>query len=110
MGEEESFFPYDYCFSYNNAHKHSKYYLPFLTTKIFLLSALNVLLSNLLVLLITHVALNLVFLVYLIKVRPFNSAFTNARVIIIDILVVVLNLAQGAYQYFALKDSYSELL
>ena len=107
MGEQYSFFPYDYCFSYDNSKRNSKYYLPFLITKLFIISVLNVLLkSHLFYLLVSHVAILLVFLVYLIKTKPFCSKFSNARVITMEVMIILVNLIFGAYQYFAEKKDY----
>jgi len=84
MGNDESLLPYDYCFIYKNKDKRSKYYLPLLVTKLFIISFVNVAFQKTpFQLMILTAAINFIFLLWLVIVRPFNSTFTNARNIII---------------------------
>lgn len=84
MGDDESLLPYDYCYIYKNKDSRSKYYLPILITKLLLISLFNVVMQSLpFYLMVMNLILSALFLIFLVRVRPFNSSFTNARNIIV---------------------------
>jgi hypothetical protein len=106
-GEVDSVFPHDYCYSYKNVNPWSKYFLPLLATKLVLTAFLAVLLETYpFVLLAVCSVLSGLFLVYLLIVRPFQSVFTNFRIIALEFMLTVLNGIYCIYQYFASKNEY----
>lgn len=107
MGEEESFLPFDYCYLYNHSHPKSKYFLPLLMGKVFLYSLSSASLTSLpFAMTVCHAILTTIFLVYLIGSKPFKSKFTLARLIIVEVLLLVLQGVFGVYQYLALSYQY----
>ena len=80
----------------------SKYFLPLLATKLFLTALLSVALEGKsFYMMACNSALSVIFFFYLIVVRPFQSAFTNFRVIFLELLICMLNGGFCVYQYFA---------
>ena len=97
MGGEYSLFPYDYCLLYKNNDSRSKYYLPLLLTKLLSIAILTAVTQNAFYLMAINTLISLIFSLYLMVVRPFTSTFTNARIIIIEVLVGILNGAFCVY-------------
>ena len=111
MGNDESLLPYDYCYIYKNKDSRSKYYLPLLITKLILISFFNVTMQSVpFYLMAANLALSMMFLLFLGIVRPFNSTFTNARNIVVYILIVAVNGIYCAYQYYASNKVYISIL
>lgn len=84
-------FPYDYCLLYKNNDKRTKYFLPLLMTKLLCIGILTVSAQNAFYLMVFNTLISLLFCLYLVIIRPFNSIFTNIRTIIIEGLVCILN-------------------
>ncbi len=91
MGEDESFFPFDYCYLYNHSHPKSKYFLPLLIIKVFLYALTSATLPNYPFIMTTcHALITTIFLIYLFASKPFKSKFTLVRVILVEGLVLVI--------------------
>lgn len=106
-GQNQSVFPYDYCYLYKNATTKSKYFIPLLATKLFLTALVNVALeSQPFPMMAFNTIISIIFFLYLLLVRPFQSAFTNFRLVFLELLVCLVNAAFCVYQYFAAKSEY----
>ena len=111
MGSDESTLPYDYCLIYKNSNQKSKYYLPLLLSRLYLTALFASSLSNHpFVLMIINTIISVIFVGYLLIIRPFNSAFTNVRVIIVEVLILSMNAVYGYYQFQAEKGEYVGVL
>ena len=85
--------------------------MPLLTTKLFLTALVNVALeSQPFPMICVNTVISIVFFLYLLMVRPFQSAFTNFRVVFLELLVCLVNSAFCVYQYFAAKSEYIKWL
>ena len=101
-GENDSVFPYDYCYLYRNSDTRTKYFLPLLITKLILSTIFAVILSsNPLPMMAMLTTFTFIFLSYLFLVRPFHSKFTNFGLITIELLLTIINGFYCVYQYYA---------
>ena len=95
------FFMFDYGTLYNS-HPQSKYFLPLLMIRIVICLIIMVSLSNYAFeMMVINTFINLLFVCFLVKVRPFQSTFTNIRLILIELLLLITNGIYAVYQYFA---------
>ena len=56
--------------------------------------------------LLLHLLLSTAFLVFLIAVRPFESKLTQAKLIVIEVLLIALQLPFAIYQFYGLQSVY----
>jgi hypothetical protein len=106
-GENDSVFPYDYCYLYRNSDSRTKYFLPLLVTKLVISALLAAILHNhAFSMMVMLTIITFLFLGYLFVVRPFHSKFTNFRLIVIELFLTSLNGLYCLYQYYASKTEY----
>ena len=107
----ECLYPYDFCNLYHSRRRSSKYFLPLLITKLFLTCIISTTLTfSSFVLLAAQAGLNLLFVIILIKMRPFASKFTNVRLVLVEVMVMIVNGGFSYYQMEATKDRYNGTL
>lgn len=100
-------FPFDYSSIYKHKHPKAKYFLPLLMTKLLLMAIFNsALMNRALSLMSVNTALSLLFLLFLLVVRPFQSTFSNVKVITLYSLLLFLNGTYLIYQAEAEKNVY----
>lgn len=105
------FFAFDFYLLYNNSNPNSKYFLPVLITKIIFTVVMLVSLSNYFFEMMLMITLtNLFFIWFLLKVRPFKSAFSNMRIIVIEIVLLLINAVYAVYQFYASGNIYVQIL
>lgn len=74
---------FDYGTLYNS-HPQSKYFLPLLMIRIVICLIIMVSLSNYAFeMMVINTFINLLFVCFLVKVRPFQSTLTNIRLILV---------------------------
>jgi hypothetical protein len=104
-----------FLFDYFNLYNHesessaskSKYYLPVLFTKIYLSALLAALLINAPLAYFVAIGLiELVFLVFLLAVRPFLSTYTNFRLVAVSIALLAGEIVMAMYLYYSGKNEY----
>ena len=88
----------------------AKYFLPLLTTKIYLTALIASLLQAVpLICLGALVVIELVFFVFLIETRPFESTFTQFRLIVISLSFMATNVVLCIYLQLGTNDNYNIL-
>jgi len=84
-----------------------KYFLPILLTKIYLTALLSsVLKSNPFIFFIIVSLIEIIFSIFIIRIRPFQSNFTNLRLITISLLFLGTNIICCLYLYFSKQLTY----
>ena len=116
---EDSHLPYDYLSLYSLAKDgivdgrkarlptKAKYFLPMLITRLYLIGVLgSVMQDAALAYFIICILLEVLWLIYLIVVRPFISHFTNFRIIICSLILLVAEVCFTIYLYNASNGDY----
>lgn len=117
--DKDSIFSFDYISLYDHAKRvmmngtstilftKAKYFLPMLITKVYLNAVLaSVVQSKPFYFFIVSAALQVVFLLFMLFVRPFVSKFTNFRIILVSLALIAANVAMEIYIYNSQNNNY----
>lgn len=112
-------FTYDYVSLYNHAKRvtvngtstiiftKAKYFLPMLITKVYLNAMLSSFVqSKPFYFFIISAILEIVFIFFMLIVRPFVSTFTNFRIILISLIMIAADVSIQIYIYNSLNNEY----
>lgn len=110
---EEEPLIWDYFSLYRHYHSDqlhptkAKYFLPLLLTKLYLTAIFaSFLTHHPFVYFIFSSLLELLFLAFLIEFRPFDSIFTNIRLMVVSLLFLAINIVCTIYLKFSLDNNY----
>lgn len=85
----------------------AKYFLPLFITKIYLTAVLASLMQSApFGFLITSAVVELAFLVFLMEVRPFESCFTNFRLMTTSLVLIAISVVFCVYLKLSMESNY----